>query len=590
MHTYLSPTTAMTDEARIAAVAFETAEGLLVTDATGVILRVNRAFTAITGYAQHEVQGKTPAVLSSGRHDAAFYDAMWAGIRRDGSWEGEIWNRRKNGEVYPERLAINAVLDRGGVATHYVAALTDITLSKAASDEIRSLAFFDPLTHLPNRRLLRDRLEQALVALARQPGIGALMFIDLDNFKTLNDTLGHNVGDLLLRQVAERLESCVREGDTVARLGGDEFVVLLEHLDHRPDQAAHQAEVVALKILAALNLPYWLARHICHSTPSIGITLFADQRQRPDELLMQADIAMYQTKKGGRNGLRFFDRQMQERVAARAELEEQLRLALERGQFHLYYQPQVDRDGRVIGAEALLRWERPGHGFVPPAQFIPLAEESGLILPIGAWVLEQACLQLAAWQRDPDTRALRLAVNVSARQFRQPGFADGVELLLARHGVRPGLLKLELTESILVDSIEGTIATMRRLKALGIRFSLDDFGTGYSSLQYLKRLPLDQLKIDQSFVRDLASDGSDQAIVRTIIGMARSLKLDVIAEGVETPTQLACLADAGCLHYQGYLFGKPVPIDDFDQVSIWSATSSAVAADRVQPRWPWPVL
>ncbi|MBA5689217.1 EAL domain-containing protein [Duganella sp. LX47W] len=551
---------------RIATIAFETTEGMLVTNADGVILRVNQAFTAITGYAQDEVTGKTPAVLSSGRHGPEFYKTMWQSLRVRGRWDGEIWNRRKNGEVYPERLTVTAVRDADQLATHYVASLSDITLSKAATDEIKNLAFYDPLTRLPNRRLLLERLKQALHVLSRSHSINALMFIDLDNFKTLNDTLGHNVGDMLLQQVAERLQACLREGDTVARLGGDEFVVLIEGLDIDPMGAATKAEMVAHKILASLNLPYQLAHHNCRSTPSIGITLFADQRQMPDEVLVQADIAMYQAKKAGRNAMRFFDQQMQDNITARAQLEEQMCLALEQDQFRLYYQVQVDRQGRALGAEALIRWEQADGGFVSPAQFIPLAEETGLILPIGDWVLEQACAQLHAWRRDPAMCELVLAINVSARQFRQHQFVEHVRHALQRYHLPPGVLKLELTESILVDNIEETIATMKELKALGIKFSLDDFGTGYSSLQYLKRLPLDQLKIDQSFVRDLATDGSDQAIVSTITGMATSLNLDVIAEGVETQVQRQRLEAAGCLHYQGYLFGRPLPLAEFEQL------------------------
>jgi diguanylate cyclase (GGDEF)-like protein/PAS domain S-box-containing protein len=557
---------------RIAAVVFEVSVGLMVTDARGVIERVNTAFSAITGYSREEALGRTPAMLSSGRHDAAFYQDMWAALREHGEWEGEIWNRRKNGEIYPEQLHIRAVYSGAAEArelTHYVAELTDITLRKQATEEIRSLAFYDPLTRLPNRRLLQDRLRQALAALARSNHVGALMFIDLDNFKQLNDTLGHNIGDLLLQQVAQRIQACVRAHDTVARLGGDEFVVILEDLSRAPLAAAGQAEVVATKILGALNLPYRLGQHACHSTPSIGITLFSDPLRDPDELLIQADIAMYQAKSGGRNAMRFFDQQMQDSVNARAEMEEQLRRALDLHQLRLYYQVQVDRQGRPLGAEALLRWPKPqgeGGGFVPPAEFIPLAEETGLILPIGAFVLEQACAQLAAWRGDPLMGGLVVAINVSARQFHQSGFADEVEQALRRHDVPRGLLKLELTESILVEHISDTIATMERLKQQGIRFSLDDFGTGYSSLQYLKQLPLDQLKIDQSFVRDLATDSSDQAIVSTIAGMARSLGLDVIAEGVESETQSSLLYAVGCHHYQGYLYGRPLPLAEFEQL------------------------
>ena len=436
--------------------------------------------------------------------------------------------------------------------------------SLQAKDEIKHLAFYDPLTGLPNRRLLLDRLHQAFAFSARSGRECALLYIDLDNFKDINDTLGHDIGDLLLQQTAQRLESCMREGDTVARLGGDEFVVMLEDLSKQPIEAATQTEAVGEKILATLNQPYQLATHECHSTPSIGATLFSDHHQSAEELLKRADIAMYQAKKAGRNTLRFFNPKMQDVINARITLGSELRAALENRQFHLYYQIQVDSSHRPLGAEALIRWLHPERGMVSPAQFIPLAEETGLILPIGQWVLETACIQLKAWEQDALTRDLVLAVNVSAKQFRQVNFIAQVQSLVQRHAINPMRLKLELTESMLLDSIEDIITKMNVLKEIGIRFSLDDFGTGYSSLQYLKRLPLDQLKIDQSFVRNLAADSSDRAIVRTIIAMAQSLNLDAIAEGVETEEQQQLLMDNGCTHYQGYLFGKPVPIEQFE--------------------------
>lgn len=556
-------------ELLVAATAFESQEGMSVTDANGVILRVNHAFTKITGYVAEEVVGQKPSMLKSGRHDKDFYLAMWDGINKTGGWEGEIWNRRKNGEVYPEHLTITAVKNSAGIVTNYVSTLTDITLSKAAEDEIKHLAFYDPLTRLPNRRLLLDRLRQALASIERSGRTGALLFIDLDNFKTLNDTLGHDIGDLLLQQVAKRLESCVREGDTVARLGGDEFVLMLEELSKNALEAAEQTETIGNKILLALNEPYQLSVHDYRNTPSIGATLFADNSQSVDDLLKQADIAMYQSKKAGRNNLHFFDPQMQETINTRATLERELLIALDKQQFQLYYQLQVDgiqKDGshRPFGAEALIRWLHPERGVVYPAEFIPLAEETGLILSIGKWVLDTACAQIKAWQDNELTQNLTLAVNVSSKQFRQPEFIFQVKSIIQLHGIKPSLLKLELTESLLLEDINDTIATMNALNAIGVQFSLDDFGTGYSSLQYLKRLPLDQLKIDQSFVRDLVSDSSDQAIVRTIIAMAQSLNLSVIAEGVETEQQLKLLLRKGCIHYQGYLFSRPVPIEQFE--------------------------
>ena len=558
------------NELRIAAAAFESQEGMTVTDIDGTILRVNSAFTDITGYTAEEVVGNNPRLLQSGRHDAKFYAAMWENINRTGAWNGEVWNRRKNGEIYPEHLTITAVKTVDGDVSNYVATLTDITLTKASEDKIKHLAFYDPLTHLPNRRLLLDRLHQALVSSARSGQTGALLFIDLDNFKTLNDTLGHDIGDLLLQQVAIRLESCVREGDTVARLGGDEFVVILEDLSEHSIEAAAQTEAVGNKILATLDQPYQLATHEYHSTPSIGATLFNDDNRQPlDELMKQADLAMYQSKRAGRNTLRFFDPQMQETVDARAILEGELRKALVNGQFQLFYQIQMNgirTDGLrdPLGAEALIRWNHPERGVVLPGEFVPLLEETGLILPIGQWVLETACAQIKAWQQDARTRNFFLAINVSAKQFRQADFAEQVQAAVQRHNIDPQLLKLELTESLLLENTEDTITTMSALSEIGVQLSLDDFGTGYSSLQYLKRLPLNQLKIDQSFVCDLASDSSDRAIVRTIIAMAHSLNLNVIAEGVETEEQRKLLLENGCDHYQGYLFGKPVSIEEFD--------------------------
>ncbi|MDP1633522.1 MAG: EAL domain-containing protein, partial [Gallionellaceae bacterium] len=551
-------------ELRIAATAFETQEGILITDANNRILRVNRAFTEITGYSAEDAIGHNPRMLSSGRHDASYYAAMWASLGKTGAWKGEIWNRRKNGAIYPERLSITAVLDQSGKATNYVASLADITMHKAAEDEIKSLAFFDPLTQLPNRRLLLDRLQRALASTARSGKEGALLFIDLDNFKILNDTLGHDMGDLLLQQVALRLVSCVREGDTVARLGGDEFVVMLEDLSEQSLEAAEQTESAGNKILAVLNRPYQLNTHEYHCTPSIGATLFSDHQQPLEDLLKQADIAMYQAKKAGRNALRFFDPYMQDAINTRAALESELRKALDNREFCLYYQLQIDSDSRPLGAEALIRWIHPERGLVSPAEFIPLAEETGLILPIGLWVLDTACAQLKLWEQDERMRHLCLAVNVSALQFRDVDFVSQVQAIISRHAVDPARLKLELTESILQENVEDTIATMYALRVTGILFSLDDFGTGYSSLQYIKQLPLNQLKIDQSFVRDITTDPSDQAIVRTVIAMAHSLNLEVIAEGVETDEQHQLLLKKGCKQFQGYLFSRPMPIDQFE--------------------------
>lgn len=551
---------------QIAAIAFESQEGMLVTDANRVILRVNSACTQITGYSEDEIIGKHPGMLSSGRHDMDFYASMWESIVNTGSWEGEVWNRRKNGEVYPAHLTFTAVKGRDGATVNYVATLVDITSRKSAEEEIQHLAYYDSLTGLPNRRLLMDRLSQALVTSARGKGGGAILFLDLDHFKTLNDTLGHDVGDLLLKQVSERLTSCVREGDTVARIGGDEFVIMLEGLSDSIFEAARQAEIICEKILNVLNQAYHLNTYEYHSTTSIGATLFSGHEVGSDELLKQADIAMYQSKTAGRNAIRFFDPVMQEVINNRAVLERELHKAFDNDQFQLHYQLQVNNLGQALGAEALIRWMHPERGMVLPFHFISLAEEIGLILPIGKWVIETACAQLKVWQQSAFTKDIVLSINVSAKQFRQADFVEQVQDAVNRHGINPSLLKLELTESLLLDDVEEIIVTMTTLREIGVQFSLDDFGTGYSSLMYLKRLPLNQLKIDQSFVRDLITDVSDQAIVHTIIAMAKSLSLDIIAEGVETEEQLQFLLNKGCTSYQGYLFSRPLPIVQFEEL------------------------
>jgi len=454
--------------------------------------------------------------------------------------------------------------DGSGNIVGGIAIVQDISERKQAEDKIKNLAFYDPLTELPNRRLLLDRLQQALASSARSGKEGALLFIDLDNFKALNDTLGHDMGDLLLQQVAQRLTFCVREDDTVARLGGDEFVVMLEDLGEEDIEAAAQTEVIGEKILATLGQPYPLVTHEYRCTPSIGVTLFRGHHLEKEELLKQADIAMYQAKKAGRNTVRFFDQQMQDAVTARVVLEGELRKALEKQQFQLHFQIQVDRSNKPLGAEALLRWQHPTRGLVSPDVFIKVMEETDLILPIGQWVLDTACAQLKSWQQDAYTRNLSLALNVSATQLHQADFVAQVQAAVQRHGINPVLLKLELTESMLLKNIEDTIKTMSALKEIGVQFSLDDFGTGYSSLQYLSRLPLDQIKIDRSFVRDIASDSSDREIVGIIIAMAQNLYLDVIAEGVSTEEQRQFLMGTGCFHFQGYLFGAPVPIGEFE--------------------------
>jgi diguanylate cyclase (GGDEF)-like protein/PAS domain S-box-containing protein len=553
-------------EMRIAATAFESLHGIMVTDANGAIVRVNNAFTAITGYSAEEVVGRKPSLLMAGRHNKEFYAGIWQQLVATGGWSGEIWDRRKNGEIFPKWQTISAVKGPDGHVTHYVAIFFDTTERKEAEEQIRHLAFYDPLTGLPNRRLLMDRLQQALANSARSQRHGALLFIDLDQFKTLNDTMGHDMGDLLLQQVSNRLTGCVRDGDTVARLGGDEFVVMLDGLGENPEEAAARAKTAGENILRTLNQVYMLAGYEHHSTPSIGVTLYCGHEISIDELLKRADLAMYQSKAAGRNTMHFFDPQMQAVISDRVALEKELRQGLQRGEFTLHYQAQVCYDGCVVGAEALVRWLQPERGMIHPAEFIPLAEETGLILPLGQWVLETACTQLAAWATQPATSNLALSVNVSARQFHHPDFVDQVLAVLAQTKANPYLLKLELTEGMLLDDVESIIAKMNVLRTHGVSFSLDDFGTGYSSLSYLKRLPLYQLKIDQSFVRDVLTDHNDAAIAQTIIALARSMGLSVIAEGVETEAQRALLEQHGCRSFQGYMFNKPAPIKEFEQM------------------------
>lgn len=451
-----------------------------------------------------------------------------------------------------------------GETPRFIMLARDITERKQAENEIHNLAFYDPLTQLPNRRLLQDRLQQAQAASVRSEHYGALMFLDLDHFKTLNDTKGHDIGDLLLQVVSQRLQRGIREGDTVARLGGDEFVVILDSLSADPDEAATQSGIIAENFRITLGQPYQLKEHEYHSTPSIGVTLFQGHAERLEDLLKHADTALYHAKSAGRNSVRFFDPGMQADLEARTEMIGNLRHALHHQQFRIHYQIQVNRERQAIGAEALLRWESPQYGLVSPAKIIPLAEETGLIVPIGLWMLETACEQIRAWSSHPVTRDLILAVNVSARQFRQSDFIEQVQQVIEAAGIDPTRLKLELTESLVLDNVADSIIRMQALKAIGIGLSMDDFGTGYSSLSYLKQLPLDQLKIDQSFVRDLATNPADVAIVQAIITMGNAFGLSVIAEGVETEAQREYLNRQGCHCFQGYLFSQPVPIAQFE--------------------------
>jgi len=540
-------------------------EAILVTDERNFIIDVNPAFTLLTGYTLDEVKGSNPSMFSSGRHDQSFYQQMWQSIQDEGYWQGEIWDKRRDGELHAKWLSISVIRHPDGSVFRYVAQFSDITGKKRQDELIWTQANFDALTRLPNRFLLADRMYRSVAACVRSGLHGALLSLDLDHFKQLNDTFGHSMGDKLLIEVARRMQGCVREEDTVARMGGDEFIVVLNELSTDEKAAAVQAELVAEKIRDALCRPYFLDGIEYHTSASIGIVLFCEHSDSQEVLLAHVDSAMYQAKAKGRNTICFFDTFMQVALAQRSHLDSALRVAQERREFMLYYQLQIDGAGRAIGAEALLRWQHPKLGMVSPAQFIPVAEENGTILPIGLWVLETACAQLALWQVDPHLCHLSIAVNVSSRQFREPDFVAHVCKVLEKTAIRPHLLKLELTESIVLDNVEESIVKMNALKTLGLKFSMDDFGTGYSSLSYLSRLPMDQLKIDQSFVRDITTDKNDAAIVHTIISMAQGLGLEVIAEGVETQAQRDFLEYRGCLTYQGYLYARPLPVDQLEQ-------------------------
>jgi len=531
----------------------------------GRIIEVNANFERDFGWSPAELKQETATGIGlwpSIELRQEFADLLY---RHGRTVNFESCWRHRNGSLHNISIS-GEIINIDGVSC-ILAYATDITERKAAEEQIQRLAFFDPLTSLPNRRLLIDRLDQAMAACTRHQRLGALLFIDLDNFKTINDTHGHDKGDHLLQQVAARLSACVRDGDTVARLGGDEFVVMLEDLSSSTFEAATQAETVGRKILTTLNETYLIQQGSFHSTPSMGITLFGSQSESLEEPLKRADLAMYQAKSAGRNTIRFFDPRMQAMVAARAELERDMRLALQLEQFVLHYQPQVQRGGLVTGVEVLVRWLHPERGMVLPCEFIPLAEETGLIIPLGEQILEMACRQLAQWSRTPGMAHLTLSVNVSPRQFQQDNFVEQVLAVLERSSAPAQRLKLELTESLLISNVDDVIAKMDAIKVHGVGFSLDDFGTGYSSLSYLKRLPLDQLKIDQGFVRDILVDSNGAAIAQMVIVLAESLGLEVMAEGVESIEQQQALHAQGCHAYQGYLYSRALPVEEFERLA-----------------------
>jgi diguanylate cyclase (GGDEF)-like protein/PAS domain S-box-containing protein len=542
------------DQLRMNATVFDTtSEGIIVTDADNLIKAVNPAFSRITGYESEEVIGRSPKILSSGRHTDAFYEQLWSSVLQNGYWSGEIWNRRKDGSVFPEWLSIAAIKSDDGLVKEYVAVFSDITKHKQDEEKIRYQANFDALTGLPNRSLLTDRLSQAILSANREEWKLGLLFVDLDQFKVVNDTFGHVVGDELLQQVASRIRDCVREADTVARFGGDEFVILLQDIED-PDVAV----TISSKVIEAVTKSFKLYGREIFIGASIGITIYPEDAATADALLRNADMAMYQAKAHGRNTYQFFTASMQRQTIERQQLEQDLRLSIERDELEVYYQPVVHSEtGRVSSLEALLRWNHPKKGLINPDVFIPIAEDSGLIGGIGRWVMRQACNQLSQWRQFGHDE-LKIAVNLSSRQ-RKLGFdAKFMQGILQESGLPAEAVTLEITESLLMRDTEETVGWLGEIKQLGVSLSVDDFGTGYSSLSYLKRFPVDALKIDRSFVSDLPADPESVSLVNTIIAMAKSLKLGLVAEGVENQQQVDFLLAAGCDLLQGFHFGRPM--------------------------------
>jgi len=564
---------------KLAAAVFDSSlEGIFITDTDGTILAANAACNRITGYDSLELIGQNPRLFKSNHHGEEFYTALWNTVRQHNQWEGEIWNKRKNSDIYPQWLSISAIKNEQGVVQNYIGIFIDISKQKAAERHLAYLAYHDQLTELPNRELFHDRLNMAVLQAKRSQQNIAVLFIDLDHFKYINDTFGHATGDQLLQQVALKLASCLREEDTLARMGGDEFTVILQEFNNRQD-----VEMAARRILDALDTPFLVEHHALYVSASIGISFFPDDGNDASELMKRADTAMYSAKNDGRRRLHFFQASMEGYSLNRVAMEQHLRIALEQNEFIVFYQPQIDlNSGRVVGVEALLRWQRPGIGLIPPNQFIPLAEDTGLILPIGEWVLREACKQHKLWKNTRNIN-LRMGVNLSSHQFKQANLSTTVTNILKETGMNPKFLDLELTESVAMQDVYTSLRTLKTLKQAGVQISIDDFGTGYSSLSYLKQFPIDRLKIDQSFVADIASDPNSAAIVLAIIAMSHSLGLDVIAEGVETQEQLKFLNMHGCNEVQGYLLCRPMPAEEFSKFLYQWPGLKALANQHYSP-------
>ncbi len=550
------------DSQRIAAEAIDNVmEGILVVDTAGVIEFANPAFFSATGYKPSDVIGRHLSFLKSEKHSDAFYQQIWRSLKMNGLWRGEVWSNRKSGESYPQWLSVTGIKDKSGMVTHYVGASRDITLIKEAEEEIKYQAYHDPLTHLPNRLLFRDRLQHAIARALRKKGRIAVLFIDLDHFKNFNDSLGHTFGDHLLQVVAEKFVSCVREGDTVARIGGDEFTVIMEDIGSDEDVV-----VVANKLIGIFDEHINVNGENVYLGASIGISIYPDDGEDVESLTKLADTAMYSVKDEGRNGYRFFTPDMERRIIERVNLEHNLRVGLDRHQFRVHYQPVVDiRDGCIVGMEALVRWDKPGDGLMLPERFIPLAEARGLIVPIGEWVLRQACGEGGLWHSE-GCPTLNVSVNLSARQFREKDLVSTVKSVLNETQLEPNRLILEITETIIMADIQASVSIMHQLKEMGVRLSMDDFGTGYSSFNYLKEFPVDYLKLDYLFIKDITTDKSAGKIAVAIISLAKDLGLTVVAEGVETAEQLNFLRSNGCDLVQGFYFSRPVSGGAFDEL------------------------